>query len=329
MIGRLIALRVPRSRVAQLTGASLAALLALMTPQQRAMANDVTLGVAPIVPYANSTIAATKGYFTANNLNVNRKLIFASDVIRSALSSGDIDIAAMSLDAVLRGHVAGFGWKLLFPAVIYDPKTPDAYLMARADLDLKSPKDLEGKTIAMAAGSIGELGAKAWMRQNGVDLSKIKVVEIPLPQMVGALESKRVDAGHMVYPGVTVALEKGIGKIVGPDLDSIGGRFLVSTYVAKGSWIDANPEKAAKFVEAMRQATQFIIDKPDEALPIIAKETKLDPALAAKFFPSRYVAATSVPVLEIQTVIDFLVREKYLDKPFSYTEVVSKYMPLK
>jgi ABC-type nitrate/sulfonate/bicarbonate transport system substrate-binding protein len=132
----------------------------------------------------------------------------------------------------------------------------------------------------------------------------------------------------MVYPGITVALEKGIGKIVGPDLDSIGGRFLVSNYVAKASWIDANPEKAARFVAAMHKATQFILEKPEEALPIIAKETRLDPALAGKFFPERYVAATSVPASEIQNVIDFLVREKFLEKAFPYQEVVSKYLPL-
>ena len=239
----------PLTSLAAALAASLAA--AALAPQTHASeALPVSLAVAPIIPYANSTIAVAKGYFTDAKITMDRKLIFASDVIRSALASGEVEIAAMSLDTVLRAHVAGFGWKILYPAVIYDPKTPDAYLMARADLDLKSPKDLEGKTIAMSAGSIGELGAKAWMRSQGVDLSKIKVVEIPLPQMVGALESKRVDAGHMVYPGVTVAMEKGIGKIVGPDLNSIGGRFLVSTYVAKRSWIDANPEKAARFVAA-------------------------------------------------------------------------------
>ena len=219
-----LARAVPPSRPAPLTllAAALAASLAAaaLAPQTHASeALPVSLAVAPIIPYANSTIAVAKGYFTDAKITMDRKLIFASDVIRSALASGEVEIAAMSLDTVLRAHVAGFGWKILYPAVIYDPKTPDAYLMARADLDLKSPKDLEGKTIAMSAGSIGELGAKAWMRSQGVDLSKIKVVEIPLPQMVGALESKRVDAGHMVYPGVTVAMEKGIGKIVGPDLD--------------------------------------------------------------------------------------------------------------
>ena len=146
--------------------------------------------------------------------------------------------------------------------------------------------------------------------------------------MVAALESKQVDAGHMVYPGVSLAQDRGIGKIVGPDLDAIGGRFLVSTYVAKGSWITTNPEKARRFVEAMNRATQFIIDQPAEALPIISKETRLDPQLAAKFFPSRYVAATKVPIGEMQNVVEFLLREKFIDNDIDATAILSPYFPL-
>ncbi len=44
---------------------------------------------------------------------VDRKQIMASDVIRSALASGDVDIATMSIDTVLRAHAAGFDGKSL------------------------------------------------------------------------------------------------------------------------------------------------------------------------------------------------------------------------
>jgi NitT/TauT family transport system substrate-binding protein len=305
-----------------------ASLLPLTMKPAPAESLSMSLAAAPIVPYANSAVALAKGYFKDAGLTVERKLIPGSDVIRSALASGEVDAAAISLDAVLRAHIGGFGWQILYPAVIYDPRTPDAYLMARKDLELNSPKDLEGKIIALSSGSISEVGAKAWLRQRGVDISKLRIVEVPLPQMVGALESKQVDAGHMVYPGVSVALDKGIGKIVGPDLDAIGGRFLVSTYVAKASWIAANPEKARRFVEAMNRSTQFIIDQPNDALPIIAKETRLDPELAAKFFPSRYVAATKVPISEIQNVVEFLLREKFIEAGLDANAIVSPYFPL-
>jgi ABC-type nitrate/sulfonate/bicarbonate transport system substrate-binding protein len=322
--------------VRQAFAASFCAMLAafsgtLTATKARAQTGEklsLTLAVAPIVPYSNSSVALAKGMFTEANLSVERKTIMASDVIRSALASGDVDIAAMSLDTVLRAHIAGFDWKLLYPAVVYDPKTPDAYIVARKDLDYKTPKDLEGKIIAMSSGSISEVGAKAWLRMQGVDISKVKIVEIPLPQMVSALESKQIDAGHMVYPGVSVALGKGVGKLVGPDLDAIGGRFLVSTYVAKGSWIKANPEKAKRFTAAMKQATSFIMEKPADALPIIAKETRIEPALVADFFPSRYVASTAIPAAEIQRVIDFLLREKFIEKSMDYRDIVSEFMPM-
>jgi NitT/TauT family transport system substrate-binding protein len=289
----------------------------------------LTLSHIPIMPYSNAIIAAGKGFFKEAGLDVTRKVIPGSDIIRSALTAGEIDIAAMSIDSLARGHLAGFDWKILYPGVMYDPAAPDAFLVARSDVTVNSAKDLENKTIGVTLGTIAEVGVKAWLREKGADPGKVRFVEVRFPQMLGALESKSIDAAHIVEPFLTMGLEKGTLKIVAPDLDPIGGRFVVAMYIAKGSWIAANPEKAKRFTEAMAKATKFVIDKPAEALPVIAADTRLDPALAAKFFPKRYVAATEMKPEELQRVIDFLAREKYIDKGFSYREIVSAYAPVR
>jgi NitT/TauT family transport system substrate-binding protein len=295
---------------------------------QAAGTMNVTIGGAPIIPYTSSFIAADKNYYADVGLTVERKTIFAADVARTALTAGDIDIAAMAIDSLVRAHLAGFDWKILYPAVMYDPARPDAEVVVRGDVPVTTPKDLEGKTIALPLGSMGEAAFKAWLQSKGGDWTKVNIVEVPFPQMLPALQAKRIEGAYMVEPGLTQALDSGVVKIVGPNLDIIGGRFLIAVYVARAAWISANLEKARRFVEAVTRATRFALDHPDEALPLVAKETKLDPALAAKLFPVHYVAATEVTGAEIQRAIDFLAREKFIDASFSYRDIVSSYVPV-
>jgi ABC-type nitrate/sulfonate/bicarbonate transport system substrate-binding protein len=133
----------------------------------------------------------------------------------------------------------------------------------------------------------------------------------------------------MVEPGLTQAIDAGVVNIVGPNLDAIGGRFLVAVYVARAAWIAGNEEKARRFTQAIDRATHFALEHPDQALPLVAKQTKLDPALAAKLFPVHFVAATEVQGEEIQRAIDFLAREKFIDRGFPYRDIVSSYCPLR
>ena len=288
----------------------------------------LTVGHQPIVPWSTAMVAAGKGFFTQVGLRVERKVVPGSDVIRSGLESGEIGVGGSSLDALVRAHVAGFDFKLVYPAVFYDPRSPDAYIVVRSDLAVTTAKDLEGKTVALTFGTIADVGPKAWLRANGADISKVRFVEVRFPDMVGALETKRIDAAHIVEPFLTAALDRGIARILGPDLDIIGGRFVVAGYIAKDSWLRANPEKARRFTQAMERATKFILENPQESIQVISKETRLEPGVVAKFFPKRFVAATQVKPEELQRTIDFLAREQFIDKTFNFREMISDFVPI-
>jgi NitT/TauT family transport system substrate-binding protein len=308
--------------------ATLAAGTAGRARAQAAAPLRVTIGGAPIIPYTSSLLAADEHYYEQLGLEVERKTIFAADVARTALTSGDIDVAAMAIDTLVRGHLAGFDWKILYPAVLYDPARPDAQVVVRKDVPVNVPKDLEGKTIALTLGTMGEPAFKAWLASKGGDWTKVNIVEVPFPQMLPALQTKRIDGAYMVEPGLTQALDAGVAKIVGANLDVVGGRFLIAVYAARAAWIASNEEKARRFTQAIDRATHFALEHSDQALPLVAKETKLDPALAAKLFPVHFVAATAVKGEEIQRAIDFLAHEKFIDRAFPYQEIISSYFPL-
>ena len=213
-------------------------------------------------------------------------------------------------------------------AAIYDSANADAELVSRPDLSMTTAQDLEGKTVAVSPGAISEAALHGWMNDNGADFSKVHVLDIPFAQIIGALQSKRIDAAHIIEPFMTVGLGNGSAKIVAKHLDAVAKRFLISGFIAKASWIAENPDKAQRFVAAMNASTQYVLEHPQEVLPILAKETRIDQALLSQFFPQHYVIATAVRPEEIQSVINFMARQKQIDHGFDFHEIVSKYTPI-
>jgi NitT/TauT family transport system substrate-binding protein len=288
----------------------------------------VSLSHGPIMPFGNAIVAAQMGFFDKAGLDVKRKVLASSDVMRAALASGDIDIVAVSTDTLIRAHVQGFDWKLVYQTDIYDSERADAILIGRSDLTFKSAKDLEGKTVAASPGTISESALRGFIADNGGDNSKVKSVDIPFAQIIGALQSKSVDAAHIIEPFMTIALENGTGKLAFKTLDDVSKRFLISGLVAKQSWIDANPEKLKRFIAAMQAATDFLNAKPDEVLPVLSKETKIAPDMMKKIFPIHYVISSTLRAGELQSMIDFLAKQKQIDKSFSYKDMVYSALPI-
>lgn len=288
----------------------------------------LSISSAPIMPYTNGIVAAQRGFFADQGFDLSRKVLANYSVIVSALASGQVEVVTMSIDSLIRAHVNGLDWKLLYQTDIYDSGNADAVLVSRPDLNITSAKDLESKSVAVITGGISEAALRGWMSDNGADFSKVKVIDLPFTQIIGALQSKTLDAAHIVEPFMTVSLGNGSAKFVAKHLDSIAKRFVISGFVAKSSWIAENPEKARRFVAAMNASTQFVLDHPQEVLPILAKETRIDQAVLSQFFPQHYVISTTVRPEEIQGVIDFMAKQKQIDKSFDYHEIVSEYAPV-
>jgi NitT/TauT family transport system substrate-binding protein len=288
----------------------------------------LAISSAPIMPYTNGIVAAQHGFFADQGFELSRKVLGNYSVIVSALASGQVEVVTLSIDSLIRAHANGLDWKLLYQTDIYESANADAVLVSRPDIDITSAKDLEGKSVAVATGGISEAALRGWISDNGADPSKVRILDVPFTQIIGSLQSKTLDAGHIVEPFMTTALGNGSAKFVAKHLDSIAKRFMISGFVAKSSWIAENPEKARRFVAAMNASTRFVLDHPQEVLPILAKETRIDQAVLSQFFPQHYVISTTVRPEEIQSVIDFMAKQKQIEKSFDYREIVSEYAPV-
>jgi hypothetical protein len=83
------------------------------------------------------------------------------------------------------------------------------------DGPIQTPKDLEGRSLAVLTQTdILGMYSLAYLANKGIDLAKVKIVEIPFPQQYDALLSRWVDAASMTEPFATMAVERGNAKIL-------------------------------------------------------------------------------------------------------------------
>ncbi len=223
-----------------------------------------------------------KGIFTEHRLNVELVVQQGGAAIIPNLVSGEMQIGGSNVVSILLARGTGLPVKIVAPgtAVGSDPNTDFSAVIVAPDSSVSTPKDLAGKTIAVNTfKNVSEVALKAALEANGVDISAIKLVELPFPNMLPAVEQHQVDAAFVIEPFVSMARSRGAKLLVRPYVES-KVNLGVGTYSATEQYIQQNPAVIKAFQAAAAQTARYITEHPDEyraALPAIAK---LQPNLA-------------------------------------------------
>jgi NitT/TauT family transport system substrate-binding protein len=133
------------------------------------------------------------------------------------------------------------------------------------------PKDLEGKKVGAATGSVNQLLFPAYARLAGVDPLKVTFVNVAPPQLPALLASSQVDALSTFLIG-RGGIEKAAGKkaVIMPYSDYLSdlyGNALVTSATMAGQ----NPDLVKRFRVAAVKALKWTIENPDEAAQILRK----------------------------------------------------------
>jgi len=130
-------------------------------------------------------------------------------------------------------------------------------VMVRKDLAAKSLKDLEGKTFALPSKySNQNLVIRKVMKDEGVDASKINFVEMPPPDMPGALASKAIDAYFIGEPHAARAELDGTGRVLYHAKD-IWPRFISCVLVVTEKLIDERPAVVKDLVRGIAESGEW------------------------------------------------------------------------
>jgi len=254
-------------------------------------------------------IAQEKGYFRDQGLDVELVEFQSNNLATDALVRGDIEVSCCGgIIAPFEANAVSGGSKLkIFTASNEIKKSPWNQLTVKNNSTASNIKDLDGKKIGVYPGNFATPLFKEYLKQNRLDLAKTELIQIPIADQLTSLENGRIDALFAYEPTISIAQEKQFIKVID---SAIFANQHPNTSTASGSiatkFINENPDRAKKFVQAMDKAHKFMFDNPAEAASFQVKYSKIDPKIATKAAYPDYYQNTELNIEAIQSYTDFL-----------------------
>ena len=152
-------------------------------------------------------------------------------------------------------------------------------VIVRKDLPATSLRDLRGKTFAIPSKySNQNLVIRKLMKDEGVDPADIHFVELPPPDMPGALASKAIDAYFVGEPHAARAELDGSGRVLYHAKD-IWPRFISCVLVVTEKLIDERPAVVKDLVRGIAESGEWAETHRLEAARVVAPYFRQDEKL--------------------------------------------------
>jgi len=292
-----------------------AAAVVALAASAPAVAATVKVGVIPVIDLAPFYAAVEQGYFKDEGIELEITSGGGGPAIMTPLAAGQLHIGFSNIVTVLQGIENGIDFRVIAPGTAMSRGNDVNPCIVVKDGPVKTPKDLEGRKVAVnALNNIVWLYARALFEKKGADLSKIRFVEVPFPQMQDALLSGQIDAACPTEPFFTRSMETGKIAVLGFPYHENTESLQSVMAIAKADWIKDNQDTVRRFVRALLKGVAYIekYKRDPVGVKIISGYTKIDPAVVAKIQVPKF--PTTVSKAGIEETSQLMVKHGLLKK---------------
>ncbi|TIR03452.1 MAG: ABC transporter substrate-binding protein [Mesorhizobium sp.] len=245
-----------------------------------AMAADklkVTLNWTPDTPSLGIVYADALGYYKDAGIDLVIEPGKGSGTTSQLVAAGSTDVGLANGPSAIAIAAKGAPVKIITPIF----QAAEWGVISLDDTPISRPKDLEGKSIAMAAGSADVALFQMMLDANGVDKSKIRILSADASGNIGLLAEKKVD-GVSAAPGdVMVPLaEKGIRTKIMYYRDN-GAPLVGISLIARDDKLKQNPDLYKRFVDATLKGYSAAAKDPGAAVDALRSRYSDAPAKSA------------------------------------------------
>jgi NitT/TauT family transport system substrate-binding protein len=269
-------------RVANRVG--LALLLSTLLAGTAAAQTKITMMYSAVTGFASAFVAQEQGFFKKRGFEVDLQLTNNTANVPAALVSNSVQIGGTTIPTVIQAIDAGLDL-VLFAAGGVFPLEGDA-LVARTGSNITKPADMKGKTIGVPGiGALLHFMLVRYLKQNGIDPSEVKFVEVGFVQAGDALKSGQIDVFPAVAPFSSRIIQSGAGTAFAEWLKETPAGTLTVVHAATRKWATENKETIANFRKGMEEANTFIKGNREGYNAATAKYTRLPPPVVAALAP--------------------------------------------
>ena len=227
----------------------------------------------PSAPYF---VAIDKGYYKAEGLDVTIDTGPGSVAGIARVAAGTYPMGFFDINSLVKFQDQNPDKKVKAVMMVYD-KPPFA-IVSLAKTRIDKPKDLEGKVLGAPAPDGAFAQWKAFVKQNGIDASKVTINNIGFPVREPMLAAGEVHAitGFSFSSYFNMLQQKGVAArdvqvmlMADYGLVLYGNAIMVNPDYAK-----ANPKAVAGFVKATIKGVQDTVKDPAAAVKSVMKRNE-------------------------------------------------------
>jgi NitT/TauT family transport system substrate-binding protein len=183
--------------------------------------------------------------------------------------------------------------------------------------DIQTTKDLEGKQLAAAASTTNFVMSEFFAKKQGVDVSKIQVLNTATPGLIGYAVANRADAVQLWEPAYTLLKAKKPDiRMLDTNMATTWKTFAGGTQIpylgvaAHDDWIAQNQALIPKLYATYKEAGEFIAAHPEQAVQLIAPKASAEErsALTSLITANDRLGMNVVPAAEVARQIDAVYR---------------------
>lgn len=296
----------------------LIALGCISSPENKPAEKIATLkiGYQPSTHQIAEMVAAEKGWWAEDLLPFGvteiKEFEFPSGPPEmQAMLAGDLDVAYVGTAPPISAISQGLDAKIVAGVNINGSD-----LVFKNDVSYSGPQSLIGLSIGtFPPGSIQDTVMKKWLNDNGVDISKVKILPMGPGDAVTALEAGKIDGAFLPHPSPAIVELDLKGKSVVYS-GEMWPNHACCSLVVSGKLIREHPELVEQIIKTHINATNYVNAHPEEAARIYSNRTHQDLNMvehSIKTWDGKWI---SDPHLQISSTVEYA----KIDYEMNYTQ---------
>jgi len=244
------------------------------TNEQTRLSGVIYLGDVPTL------VADHKGLFKQHRLDVAVEYNQSGQANLRQLRAGETDFALMALTPIVIDRLAdptpGEPDDLVILASLVHSIQLN-HVLGRADSDIETPADLQGRRVAVQKGTNAEFVWWLFTHIHGIDAASVELVDRPVSQIPDGLINGEFDAGVIWEPWSSL-LEDRLGIQV---------RAFTGSNVYTAKWVlvtnrrflSRHPDRVQAVLSSYYDAIEFIESSPEQAIHLFSEHADVSPEI--------------------------------------------------